>query len=461
MSSPALPVDPPAGPPLAPTALLRARRSWYVYDWANSAYVTTTQTVLFAPYLTVLARRAACGPVTEGCTRTLSVLGVQVAPGSLALYATTLATLLSALLLPFAGALADRARRRHRLLGAFAWPGAAAATAMVALGGDRWELGVLLAVVATVSLTTSSVVNDALLCDVAAPAERDAVSSRGWAAGYLAGFLLLALNLAVVSSPAAVGLDDEGAVRVSLASAGLWWGVFTLVPVLGLRHLPARAVPAGAAGDGRGPLAPLRRLVRTLGGLRRYPQALRFLLAYLVFNDGIQTVVAAASVYGQEELGFGPAQLITTVLLVQGVAFGGALVFGRLARRFGAQRTVLGGLGLWTVVVLAAFAVPRGAFGAWLALAVLIGLVLGGTQALARSMFSRLVPVGAEAEYFGLYQAGERGTSWLGTLVFGLVAQLTGSYRPALVALLAFFVVGAVLLARVDAVAGARDAGQV
>ncbi len=127
---------------------------------------------------------------------------------------------------------------------------------------------------------------------------------------------------------------------------------------------------------------------------------------------------------------------------MQAVAFVGALAFGRIAGRYGAQRTVLGGLVLWIVVVLSAFAVPRGAFSTWLALAVLIGLVLGGTQALSRSLFSRLVPQGAEAEYFSLYQAGERGTSWLGTLVFGLVAQLTGSYRPALVALLAFFVVG-------------------
>ncbi|WP_432505024.1 MFS transporter [Kineococcus arenarius] len=453
-ASPARPLDPARDGP--PPSLRRARRSWYVYDWANSAYVTTTATVLFAPYLTVLARRAACGEGAQGCTRDLTVLGLQVAPGSLALYTTTLATLLSALLLPFAGAVADRVRRRNLLLGAFAWPGAAAATAMVALSGDRWELGVLLAVVATLSLTASSVVNDALLCDVAALAERDAVSSRGWAAGYLAGFLLLAVNLVLVSSPGLVGLDEEGAVRVSLASAGLWWGVFTLVPVLGLRHLPPRPAVPGAGGV----LAPVRQLVRTLRGLRSHPQALRFLLAYLVFNDGIQTVVAAASVYGQEELGFGSSQLITTVLLVQAVAFGGALLFGRAAARFGAQRTVLAGLGLWIVVVLAAFAVPRGAFGTWLALAVLIGLVLGGTQALARSMFSRLVPVGAEAEYFGLYQAGERGTSWLGTLVFGLVAQLSGSYRPALVALLAFFVVGAWLLSRVDVAAGARDAGQ-
>ncbi|WP_432540641.1 MFS transporter [Kineococcus sp. SYSU DK002] len=438
-------------------ATRRARRSWYVYDWANSAFVTTTQTVLLAPYLTVVARRAACPGQPGECTRALSVLGLPVAPGSLALYTITAATLLSALLLPFVGALADRTRHRHRLLGAFAWTGAAAATGLVALGGDRWWLGVALALVAVVSLTCSLVVNDALLCDVSAPEERDAVSSRGWAAGYLGGFLLLALNLLLVSTPGTFGLDEEWAVRLSLASAGLWWGLFTIVPVVGLRSLPARPLAAPVPGSAR-PAGPLRQLGATLRGLRHHPQVLRFLLAYLVFNDGIQTVIAASSVYGQEELGFTSAQLLTTVLLVQAVAFAGALVFGRLAVRFGAQRTILGGLVLWILVVLGAFAVPRGAFGTWLALAAVIGLVLGGTQALARSLFSRLVPRGAEAEYFSLYQAGERGTSWLGTLAFGLVAQLTGSYRPALVALLAFFVVGAVLLRRVDVAAGVQQA---
>ncbi|WP_380156358.1 MFS transporter [Kineococcus sp. R86509] len=439
-------------------ALGRARRSWYVYDWANSAFVTTTQTVLFAPYLTVLARRAACPEAPDGCTRTLSVLGLPIAPGSLALYTITLATILAALVLPFVGALADRSRHRHRLLAGFAWVGAAAGTAMVAMGGDRWWLGVLLALVAVVSLVCSLVVNDALLCDVAAPEDRDEVSSRGWAAGYLGGFLLLAINLLLVSTPSTFGLDDEWAVRVSLASAGLWWGLFTFVPFFGLRRLPARPVLDLAPGAQGSLTAPVRQLIATLRGLPAHPQVLRFLVAYLIFNDGIQTVIAAASVYGQEELGFSQAQLLTTILLVQGVAFLGALLFGRLAGRFGAKRTVMGGLGLWTVVVVIAFGVPRGAFPTWLGLAVLIGVVLGGTQALSRSLYSRLVPVGAEAEYFSLYQAGERGTSWLGTLVFGLVAQLTGSYRPALMALLVFFVVGALLLSRVDVDAGVQQA---
>ncbi|GAB7189596.1 MFS transporter [Kineococcus sp. NUM-3379] len=447
--------------------LLRARRSWYVYDWANSAYVTVTATVLFGPYLTSVARRAACPGLGAGqeCRAMLSVLGVPVAPGSVALYAVTAATILSALVLPLVGALADRTAHRHRLLGALAWSGAAAATAMATVAGDDWQLGVVLLVLATTCLASSLVVYDALLCDVSGPQERDATSSRGWALGYLGGFLLLGADLALVSNPQAVGLDTEGAVRASLAVAGLWWAVFTLVPVLGMRRLPRRSLavlgevtPAAAP---RGLLAPFRQLAATLRGIRAYPHTLRFLLAYLVFNDGIQTVIYASSIYGQEQLGFTQAQLITTILIVQGVAFGGALAFGRAAGRFGAKPTVLAGLGLWVLVVAAALSLRPGQFTAWLVLAVAIGLVLGGTQALSRSMYSRLVPVGQEAEFFSLYQAAERGTSWVGTLVFGLVYQLSGSYRPALAALLVFFVVGGALLVRVDVARGAEVARQV
>ena len=205
--------------------------------------------------------------------------------------------------------------------------------------------------------------------------------------------------------------------------------------------------------------AALGQLGRTLRDLRRYPQTLRFLLAYLFFNDGIQTVIYASSIFGQEELGFAPGQLITTILLVQFVAFFGALTFGRIAGRIGARRTILGGLVLWCVVVAFGFVLPEGRFALFLALAALIGLVLGGTQALSRSLYSQLVPVGRQAEYFSLYQAAERGTSWFGTLTFGLVFQLTGSYRSAIVALVVFFVVGGVLLARVDVRRGILEAG--
>lgn len=437
----------------------RWRRSWYWYDWANSAFVTTTGTVLFGPYLTAVATEDACPGLAEDatCGTDLRVLGVPVDPGSVAAYTVTVATIVSAILLVFVGALADRSPRPARLLGGFAWTGALAAALMVLVTGSAWELGAILMIVATVALGASLVVYDALLCRIAHPDDRDAVSSRGWALGYLGGGLLLVANLALVSLTP-FGLSTGDAVRLCLLSAGLWWAAFTLIPVLGLRRVRGlgRAAPGTGHGIVRGSLGQLR---DTFLDLRRYPQTMSFLVAYLFFNDGIQTVVAASAIYAVEEIGFAESQLMALILVVQFVAFGGALLFGLIAARAGAKRTVLGGIGLWTGVVVAAYLLPNGRFLPFVALGVVIGLVLGGTQALSRSLYSQLVPADREAEYFSLYQAMERGTSWFGMLTFGLVHQLTGSYRLAIIALIVFFVVGGVLLARVDVRRGIREAG--
>lgn len=451
----------PTATPDQPDAVQRRReqRAWYFYDWANSAYVTTTLTALFGPYLTVVAKRDACPGLSTDlpCPVDLQVLGVPISPGSIAAYAITAATLLSAVLLPVVGAVADRSGHKRRLLAAFAWVGASAAAAMFFVQGGTWQLGVALELIASLALGSSLVVYDAILCQIATPDERDGVSSRGWAIGYLGGGLLLALNLAMVTAHEAFGLDQETAVRVSLLSAGLWWGAFTLVPFLGLRDRPATD-PDPAAG--RGVVgASFGQLRRTLAHLRGYPQTGLFLLAYLFFNDGVQTVIYAASIFGQEELGFDASQLMVTILLVQFVAFLGALAFGWAAGRVGAWRAVLGSLVLWCLVVATGYIVPAGRFGLFLALAALIGIVLGGTQALSRSLFSQLVPQGREAEYFSLYQAAERGTSWLGTLLFGILFQISGSYRTSIVALVVFFVVGGVLLSKVDVPGGIRQAG--
>jgi MFS transporter, UMF1 family len=460
-----VPVDVPAGAApadLPPAQRRREQRAWYFYDVANSAYVTTTVTVLLSPYLTTVAERAACAGSTGSaasatdCGQDLSVLGLPVSPGSVAFYAATFATLLSAVLLPLVGAAVDRSGRQRAFLTGTAWAGSAAACAMWFVAGTRWQLGVALLVVANLCLAASLVTYDSVLCRIATPDERDRVSSRGWALGYLAGFVLLAVDLALVTAHDAVGLTESEAVRWSLLSAGLWWAGFTLVPFLGLRDRPRVDVPPL-----RGSLAreAFGQLATTLRHLRGFPHTLRFLLAYLFFNDGIQTVIVASSVYGARQLGFSTSQLVVTILVVQLVAFAGALVFGRLAGRYGARDVVLGSLVMWTAVIALAFFLPAGRFGLWLALAVLIGIVLGGSQALSRSLFSQLVPRGREAEYFSLYQACERGTSWFGTLVFGLVQQITGSYRPAILALLIFFVLGGLLLRRVDVRQGAADAG--
>ncbi len=437
----------------------REQRAWYWYDWANSAYVTTVGAVLFTPYLTSVAERAACGYVSDldqRCTQTLSVLGVAVSPGSLVFYAITLTTLLSALVLPVVGAIADRSPAQRRLMARLAWTGAAAATAMGLVAGTNWQLGVGLLLVANLALGGSLVVYDALLCRIATPDERDRVSSRGWALGYLGGGLLLAANLALVTFGGQLGLSTGTAVRISLASAGLWWAGFTLIPYLGIRDRPPTdAEPA----SGNLAQRSFGQLWATLRSIRNYPQTLLFLLAYLFYNDGIQTVIGAASVYGNKELGLATSFLIAAILVVQFVAFGGALLFGRIAASYGSKRTIAAGLMIWSLVVVAGYFVPAQAPLVFLALAVSIGVVLGGTQALSRSFYSQLIPRGREAEYFSLYQACERGTSWLGTLVFGLVHQMTGSYRPAIFALVLFFLVGLALLLPLDARRAIREAG--
>ena len=436
------------------------QKAWYWYDWANSAYVTTTLTVLMAPYLTVIAKKAACPtlPTDIACPTNLSVIGIPVDPGSLVFYVLTLSTIVSAIVLIFIGALADRSPKPVRLFATFAWSGAAAASAMFLVSGDNWKLGVLLLVFANLCLGSSLVIYDSLLCQIAGPDDRDRVSSRGWAWGYLGGGLLLALNLGLLSFDEQIGISAGMAVRISLLSAGLWWAVFTIIPVVGLRDLrgAAESTSRGRAGVVGGSLT---QLASTFRELRSYPQTLLFLLAYLFFNDGIQTVIASSSVYGAEELNFSSTQLIEIILIVQFVAFGGALMFGRLASRFGAWRVVLNSLVLWTLVVAIAFFVPSGGFLIFVGLAVLIGIVLGGSQALSRSMYSQLIPRGREAEFFSLYQAMERGTSWFGTLVFGLVHQFTHSYRWAIIALIVFFAVGGILLSRVRMREGIVAAG--
>ncbi|MCW2736221.1 MFS transporter [Nocardioides sp.] len=437
---------------LRPLAQAKEQKAWYWYDWANSAYVTTVGTVLFAPYIIAIAKEAAVD-------NRISLLGVSVAPGSLPSYLVTISTIISAVVLPLMGPIADRTANKKRLLASFAWLGALSGSLIFFATGSNWQIGAVGFFLANIFLGASLVVNDSILPLISDEENRDRVSSRGWAWGYLGGGLLLAINLALVTLHDSVGLSEGEAARISMLSACIWWAAFTLIPYFRLNDHEPIAL-AESDGGNQGIFAEsFGQLAKTLRELPKYPVALNFLLAYLFFNDGIQTVIASASTYGSEELGFGQSVLIGTILLVQFVAFGGALFFGRLAKRFGAKRTILGGLGIWMVIVTAALFLPEKGLVPFLLLGVAIGVVLGGTQALARSYFSLLIPRGKEAEYFSFYHAMDRGTSWFGTLVFGLVYQFTDSYRPAIFALIVFFVIGGLLLVRVDTAKGIRDAG--
>ena len=434
----------------------KEQKAWYWYDWANSAFVTTTAAVLFSPYLTSVAEKSACGFASSDdrkCETPLHVLGLSISAGSLVFYLVTVATLLSALILPIVGAAADRSPRKVTLMSRAAWSGSIAAMLMFFVTGTNWQLGALLLIVATLFLGASLVIYDAILCEIALPDERDAVSSRGWALGYLGGGLLLALNFGLLTF---MSDQTELAVRICLLSAGLWWAAFTFIPYRGVKNRPPVNVVPESGGLVRESFG---QLWTTLKDLPNYRMTMLFLIGYLFYNDGIQTVIYAASIYGEFQLGFAKATVLQAFLLVQFVGIAGALVFGRIARRTGAHRIIMIGLGIWILVVIAGYFTPAKNLPLFLLLAVGIGFVLGGTQALSRSLYSQLIPRGREAEYFSLYQAAERGTSWIGTLLFGVVHQMTGSYRPALLALMALFVIGLVFLSRVNVRQGIEDAG--
>jgi UMF1 family MFS transporter len=341
-------------------------------------------------------------------------------------------------------------------MAAFAWSGAFFAALLFFMSGDHWQLGAVAVVLSSILAGCSLVSYYAILVDISTEAERDRVSSRGWAFGYLGGGLLLALNLVMVLAHHAFGLDKELAVRLSLLSAALWWAGFTLIPFLRLRDRPAQGVVPESGGLLHRSFG---QLFTTLREMRQFPMTLTFLVAFLFFNDGIQTVIGVASTYGSKQLGFGDSVLIATILLIQFVAFGGALLFGRLAARYGAYRCLLYGTYAWMAIVVLAMFLPRKNVVTFLLIGIAIAVVLGGTQALSRSFFSLLIPRGREGEYFALYNACERGTSWFGTFLFGVVFQVTGSYRPAIVALIVFFVLGAVFLLRLDARRGIQEAG--
>jgi len=297
-----------------------------------------------------------------------------------------------------------------------------------------------------VSFGASIVFYNSFLPEIATPDRRDHVSSMGWAIGYIGGGLLLALNLLLFSRASSFGLTEGHAVRISLASAGVWWGIFTLIPLTRLRNRQ----PAKSLQPGRGYLRTgLSQLIHTASSARAYPQTVLFLLAYLIYNDGIQTVITLSSQFGQEELGLGIGTLTTVVLMVQFVGFFGNMIFDWLAKAIGAKGAVMISLAIWGGTLGYVYYFLHGTLGFYI-LGLIIALVLGGSQALSRSLYSQMVPRGQEAEYFSLYEVSDKGTSWLGPLIFGVALARTRNYRIAVLSLVIFFIIGLALLSLVN-----------
>jgi MFS transporter, UMF1 family len=424
------------------------RKGWYGYAWASHTFEATVVTVFMSRYLPSVAENAV------GKEGRLHVLGIPINPGSLFAYTVAFGSLLLFLVLPITGAIVDRTGRKREMLLTVGFTGAASCVLMILVGRTDWQLGAILFILAFLSYSCGKIIANSILTDIAGPDERDRVSSVGWAISYVGGGVLLAFNVI-----ASFLIDDRGTLaRLSLCSAGVWWAIFMVVPFRLLRHLP-RSPLASTPIEGSVLTAGFRELGHTLRGLRQVPLTLLFLLAYLIYFDGITTVTTLASDYGEKELKLSDTVLLGTILVVQFMAFGGALLLGKLAERWGAKRVVAGSLVVWIGIVVAAYFLQAGQPLQFIALALLLALVVGGTQALSRSMFSSMIPKGREAEYFSFYEFSASGTALLGPLIFGLTLQNTGSYRTAIVSLVVFFVVGLALLLTVNVRKAMIEAG--
>jgi MFS transporter, UMF1 family len=409
-----------------PKAWLAARPalSWALYDWANSAFATTVMAGFFPAFF---RQFWSTGVESELTTFRLGIVNAT-------------AGLLIALLAPLLGAMADRGSQRKRMLLAFSLLGAGATFALFFVSQGQWQTAALLFLMGVIGFNGGVVFCDALLLDVAKPADYDRVSALGYALGYLGGGVLFAINVLMVSQPAWFGLADKAAaVRWSFVTVAAWWTLFMLPLMLFVKEKPARAVTGGALAAG------WRELQRTAREVRKSPVLLQFLFAYWLYIDGVNTIIKMAVDYGLS-LGITDKSLLGALLLTQFVAFPASLAFGWIGKRIGARAGVLLGLAVYVAITIWAYFLSS-ALEFYL-MAATLGLVQGGVQSLSRSMFGRLVPEGKSAEYFGFYNmVGKFGTV-IGPALMGGVALLTHSTRISILALLLLFVGGGALLWR-------------
>jgi len=443
---------------------------WAMYDWANSAFSTTVGTVFLAPYVGALAASAAKAEFltrtgtawSEGQPLIVHLLGIPIAPYSFIGYCTSLSVLLQVFFLPILGAIADYSHIRKLMMQIFATLGAVSTIAMFLISGNLWWLGGLLFMFANLTFGAAIVFYNAYLPDIASEDQRDRVSSFGWAMGYLGDFLLLVLNLAFYQFHDKLGVPEDVAIRINLASAGVWWLSFSFITWARLRPRHARrSLPKNETYVSIG----FKQLGSTLRELKRFPETLKFLIAFFLYNDGIQTVIAMASTFATAPLLAGGLELslstlTVVILIIQFVAFLGALFWGRLAGWVGSKQSIIISLVIWAGVVIYAYFGLRSEARAleFMLLGVVIAVVLGGSQAISRSLFAQMIPRGREAEFYSFYEVSDRGTSWTGPAIFAFANQIFGSLRYGIISLIIYFIAGLILLPSVNVQKAMTDA---
>jgi UMF1 family MFS transporter len=408
---------------------------WAMYDWANSAYITIFGAVIGAFFTgTIMLGDTYWGLSGE------ALFSILIGLGSIILL----------LAMPILGAVADYTDSKRRMLRNFAFIGAAFVLVTPLVPAGQVPLFLLLVIVSQFGFVASNVFYDGFLPDITTDETIDKVSSKGFALGYLGGglYLLMAFVLILFSGDEAdAALSEALAARIAIFGSGLWWIGFSL---FSLSRLPKDAESSGE----RRSLSEFasigfNRTMDTTRKLKHFPQLLMFIVAFILYNSGTGTVIAVSGVYAEDTLGLELKTIAMAFLLVQFIAFFGALMFGVLAKRIGPKAAIIVSLVIWTGIAAAAYFIPEGSSAGFLGLAAFVGFVLGGVQALSRSLYGTMIPEAASAEFFGFYSVFSK-LSGIGPLVFGMVSAATGSGRVAIVSVAAFFLVGMLLLAKVD-----------
>jgi UMF1 family MFS transporter len=414
-------------------------RAWAMYDWANSAFMTTIVAAVF-PIFFLSEAAATLEPATAQSRFS---------------WASTIAVAIVAVLSPVLGALADYKAAKKKFLALFLGLGAGSTALMVLIHRGDWLLAAVLFVFGNIGVIGSLVFYDSLLPHIASADEADRVSTAGYAIGYLGGGLLLALNLAWIADPEAWGIPDAAtAARLSFASVALWWLLFA-IPLFVKVAEPTRRLEADEQPRGNAVAIAFTRVRETLRELRLFKQAFLLLVAFAIYNDGINTIIRMATSYGTL-IGLQPTDLIPAILLVQfaGVPF--AFLFGMLAGRIGAKQSIFLALAVYTGISVLAYFMTTAAH--FYLLAFLVATVQGGSQALSRSMFATMIPRHKSSEFFAFFGIFEKFTGVLGPAIFAFTVGSTGSGRIAILSIIGFFIVGGLVLSRVDVAAGQRAA---
>jgi UMF1 family MFS transporter len=413
-------------------------RAWAMYDWANSVFMTIVL-LIFPIYFTDVAAKGM--PASE-------------ASGRFA-FATTVSMTLVALLSPFLGAAADYAAAKKKMLAAFLGLGVIATGALALVGEGDWKLGLVLFILGNIGVTSSIVFYESLLPHLCSDQEVDRVSSAGYAMGYVGGGLSMAVSVLAIVKPSWLGLSGTTqATRLSFLFAAAWWALFSIPLFRRVPEPPAAARAGEGPGQGIVKIA-VSRLAQTMREMRLYKQTLLFLVAFFIYNDGIGTIIRMASIYGRE-IGIDTNSLIFALMVVQFVGIPFAFLFGAIASKIGAKRAIFISLAVYLGIAVLGFYMKTSRD--FFVLAVLVGMVQGGSQALSRSLFTTMVPKHKSSEFFAFFSVFEKFAGILGPAVFYLMIQATGSSRGAILSLILFFLVGGGLLAMVDVEKGQRAA---